>query len=460
MAPSISLEESEKVIKNIEKMILTHPETVGTVSRIGRPEAGSHPHPVNFAEIHVELKQPENGSIGAEARTTIVEDLRNKLHDYPGVNVNFSQPIQNLFDELLSGTRAYFALKLYGENMDILRDKADEIRHAIDDIPGVVDLAVEQSYGQPQLQIALDYHAMAHLGVTASEVMDLIENAIGGVNVGTIYQDIRRYDINVRFEENFRATPQDLGKLKIRTSTGRYVNLEQVAKLNINEGPVQINRENIQRRWTIQGNISGRAPSDIVADMRQAIAEKVTLPTGYYVEFGGQFENQERAMRKLLIVVPIVIGLIFILLLSTFKSLRNALIVIINVPLALIGGVFGLVIMGQLLSIPAAVGFIALLGIAMQDAVVLITDFQEQKRKGKSLLDTICIGSKLRFNAVILTTLTTLLGLLPLLLATGIGAEVQKPLATIVIFGLASSTLLTLFVIPAIYYEIERIFSK
>ncbi|MBR2631860.1 MAG: efflux RND transporter permease subunit [Lentisphaeria bacterium] len=460
MVPSIGLGESEKVVRKLEKLIMQNPSVAGTVTRIGRPEAGSHPHPVNFSEIHVELKQPEKGSIGAEKRKKIVGELRKELSHFPGVNVNFSQPIQNAFEELLSGTRAYFALKLYGENLDILRTKAEEIRHAVSGIPGVVDLAVEQSYGQPQMQVRLKHHMMSHLGVTGEDVMDTIEHAVGGINAGTIYKDIRRYNINVRLKEKFRTTPEDLGKLKVKAKNGRYVRIDSVADIVITEGPVQINRENIQRRWTIQGNISGRAPSEIVSDMRRVIEEKVKLPAGYFVEFGGQFENQERAMKKLCLIVPIVIGVILLLLWMTFRSFRSSIIVMINVPLALIGGVIGLYATGQLLSVPAAVGFIALFGIAMQDAVVMVTDFRDLRASGVSLENAIIEGSRVRFKAVILTTLTTLLGLLPLLLSSGIGAEVQKPLAAIVVFGLSSSTLLTLFFLPSLYYAIEKRFEN
>lgn len=460
MAPSIGLSKSDKVISEIEKIIVKHPDVKGTVTRIGRPEAGSHPHPVNFAEIHVELKQPESGSIGAVIRKRIVGELRKELSGYPGVNVNFSQPIQNAFEELLSGTRSYFALKIYGENLDVLRTKSEEIRHAIADIPGVVDLAVEQSYGQPQLQVKLKHHTMAHLGVTGEDVMELVEGAIGGVNAGTIYKDVRRYNINVRLQEKFRSTPEELGKLKVKARNGRYVRLDSVADIIITEGPVQINREKIQRRWTIQGNVAGRAPSEIVADMRKVIAEKVDMPAGYFVEFGGQFENQERAMKKLCIVVPIVIGIILLLLWMTFKSFRSSMIVMINVPLALIGGVIGLAVTDQLLSVPAAVGFIALFGIAMQDAVVMVTDFRDLRASGVPLYEAIIEGSRVRFKAVILTTLTTLLGLLPLLMSNGIGAEVQKPLAAIVVFGLSTSTLLTLFFLPTLYYQIEKRFEQ
>ncbi len=460
MAPSIGLGEAEIIVRNLEKIIIKHPNVTETISRLGRPEAGSHPHPVNFAEIQIALKQEKSGSIGAEARKKIVEELRSELGDYPGVTTNFSQPIQNAFDELLSGARTYFALKVYGENSAVLRKKAEEIREAVSRIPGVVDLAAEQNFGQPQLQIKLNRKTMSRLGVNGSEVMELIERALGGENIGAIYQDTRRYDINVRLAEKYRNSPEAIGQLKFKSNSGRYIELNRIASIEITEGPVQINREKMQRRWTIFGNISGRAPSEIVADMRKIIAEKVELPTGYSVEFGGQFENQERAMQRLYIVVPIVIALIFMLLCLAFGSLRNSLTVIINVPLALIGGVIGLAAMNQLLSVPAAVGFIALFGIAIQNAVVMVSDFNELRAEGMELYDAIVESGCRRFRAIVLTSLTTLLGLFPLLISTGIGAEVQRPLAIIVVFGLASSTLLTLFFLPALYYEIERKFCK
>ncbi len=456
MTPSIGLTESEEVVKTLERQIMTHPEVAGTISRIGRPEAGSHPHPVNFAEIQLSLKAEDGKSIGAAAREKIVEELRRELASYPGVSLNFSQPIQNAFDELLSGARTYFALKVYGENIDVLRATAQEIREKISKVPGVVDLSVEQSFGQPQLQIELNRDELARLGINGSEVMDVVESVLGGENIGTIYRDTRRYNINMRLAEKYRMSPEAIGDLKFKTVAGRYVDLKRIANIQITEGPVQINREKIQRRWTIYGNIAGRAPSEIIADMRKVIAEKVDMPAGYTVEFGGQFENQERAMKRLVLVVPIVLALIFGLLCMTFGSFRSSLMVIVNVPLALIGGVIGLAVMNQLLSVPAAVGFIALFGIAIQDAVVMFSDFNALRREGLSLMDAIHAGCTERFRAVILTTVTTLLGLLPLLLSTGIGAEVQRPLAIIVVFGLSSSTLLTLFFLPALYYEIER----
>lgn len=460
MAPSISLEQAQRVVANLEKMILRHPQVASTVSRVGRPEAGSHPHPVNFAEIQIELKTSDGASAGAEARMRIVGELRRELKDYPGITLNFSQPIQNAFEELLSGIKAYFAIKIYGEDLDILRAKAGEIRNAVAEVPGIVDLSAEQSFGQPQIQVTVNREKAARHGVPASQIMQIIESAVGGQNISSIYRNTRRHDINLRLAEPFRVDARALEQLPVKSADGRTIPLWQVADVKTAEGPVQINREANQRRWTVQGNIVGRAPSHIISDIRRVIREKVDLPPGYFVEFGGQFENQERAMRKLTVIIPIVAGLIFILLWISFSSLRSALIVMANVPLALVGGIAGLLVTGQLLSVPAAVGFIALFGIAMQDAVVMVTDFRDLRAGGKSLREAILEGSAIRFRPVILTTLTTLFGLLPLLLSKGIGAEIQRPLAAIVIFGLFSSTLLTLFVLPALYYEVERHFGK
>lgn len=459
MAPSIGLDKAEQTIRILERKIMKLQPVRETVSRIGRPEAGSHPHPVNYAEIHIEFKPKEDWK-SFKNKQEIIDKLRAKLSVYPGINLNFSQPIQNSFDELLSGIKAFFAIKLYGEDLKVLRAKAEEIRKAIADIPGVVDLAVEQSFGQPQVQVILDRKKAARYGVSGSSVMQLIETAVGGSDIDNIYQNTRRYAIHLRYDEKFRQDPEMLKQLQVPAADGHNIMLGQIAEVRVTEGPVQINREKNHRRWIIQGNISGRALSHIVADIKKRIKEKVKLPPGYFVELGGQFENQQRAMSRLLIIVPIVIAVIFIMLSMVFKSVRHALIVMINVPLALIGGVLGLLITEQFLSVPASVGFIALLGIAMQDAVVMVADFNQLRQEGVPLKEAIIEGSMIRFRPVILTTLTTLLGLLPLLLSRGIGAEVQRPLAAIVIWGLASSTLLTLFLLPSFYYVIERISEK
>jgi len=448
MAPSISLEAATKTIMRLEREIMKNPRVEETISRIGRPEAGSHPHPVNYAEVHIEMHPGTD-------KAKLVAELEEKLSGAPGVQLNFTQPIQNAFDELLSGIKAQIAIKVFGEDLEVLQRTAAEIKEAIEDVPGLVDLSVEQSFGQPQVQIAVDRAACMRYGIAVSDVLELVELAIGGEPIDQILLNTRRFGIHVRYQEAFRADPNAIRNLLVPTDSGALVSLEQVADVSEVVGPIQINREKHQRRWIVQGNVRGRDLGSVADEIRARISEKVELPTGYFVEYGGQFENQQRAMKRLSIIVPMVIAAVFILLWMTFGAWRDAFIIIVNIPLALIGGIIGLLVTGEYLSVPAAVGFIALFGIAVQNGVVLVSYFNQLRREGKSLNDAVLEGGMLRLRPVLMTALTTVLGLLPLLLSRGIGSEVQRPLAVVVVFGLTTSTLLTLFVIPAVYSLIE-----
>ncbi|NNJ70511.1 MAG: efflux RND transporter permease subunit [Kiritimatiellales bacterium] len=448
MAPSIALAEATKTVNRLTRDVMEIEGVEEVVARIGRPEAGSHPHPVNFGELHIELDHRAD-------KSAIVDELRERLESFPGVQVNLSQPIQNQFDELLSGIRAQLAIKVYGEELDVIRATAGEVREAIAEIDGLVDLSIEQSYGQPQVKVVLNHEALARYGVPGETVLEQVETAIGGRVVDTLYKNTRRYGIHVRYAPEFRATPDALAQLFIRSSDGALLRLDQLASIEMEEGALQINREHNQRRWIVTGNIRNRALGAVVADIQSAVDEKVVLPDGVFIEYGGQFEQQRNAMRRLGIIVPVVLVSIFVLLWIAFHSLRHAAMIILNVPLALIGGVVGLWATGQYLSVPASIGFIALFGIAMQDSMVLLTDFNDLRREGQGIRDAVVNGSLIRFRPVIMTTLTTLLGLTPLLLSHGAGAEVQRPLAAVVVFGLTTSTFLTLFVLPSIYEWIE-----
>jgi cobalt-zinc-cadmium resistance protein CzcA len=448
MAPSIALEEAagttEKAVREIMEI-----EGIGkVVTRIGRPEAGSHPHPVNFAEVHVE---PEDGA----DKAAIMAEIRSKLDGFPGIQVNLGQPIQHQFDELLSGVRAQLAIKIYGESLDEIRETAEQMRAAIEGIEGLVDLSVEQSHGQPQVKVILDHEALARYGITGETVLEMVETAVGGRVVDTLYQDTRRYGIHVRYAPEFRSTPEALGQLFIRAADGALLRLDTLADIEMVEGPLQINREHNQRRWILQANIKNRALSKVLGDIQSAVSENVAVPEGVFIEYGGQFEQQRNAMKRLAVIVPVVLISIFVLLWLAFHSVRHAAMIILNVPMALIGGVIGLWVTGQYLSVPASIGFIALFGIAMQDAMVLLTDFNDLRKEGQGVHDAVVNGSLIRFRPVIMTTLTTLLGLSPLLLSRGAGAEVQRPLAAVVVFGLTTSTFLTLFVLPSIYEWVE-----
>lgn len=455
LAPSISLEEGTKLVMEMEREIVRLGPVAEVISRIGRPEAGSHPHPVNYAEVHIELKPfREWGEFTSKAALT--EEINERLQSFPGVQLNFTQPIQNAFDELLSGIKAQLAIKVFGEDLAVLREKAEEIRGAIDNIPGLVDLSTEQNFGQPQVQIVANRAACARYGVTVSEIMEMVELAVGGEVIDHIYLNTRRFGIHLRFQEPYRSDPEAIRNVLVHTGSGAVIPLSQVAEVKSVIGPIQINREKNQRRWIVQGNVRGRDLGGVVADIRQRIADKVTLPPGYTIEYGGQFENQQRAMKRLAFIVPTVIVLVLAMLWMAFGVMRHAVIIIANVPLALVGGILGLLAMGAYLSVPASVGFIALFGIAVQNGMVLVTTFNDLRARGMSVAESVTAGAELRLRPVLMTALTTVLGLLPLLLARGIGADVQRPLAIVVVFGLTTSTLLTLFAIPAVYLWVEE----
>jgi len=454
MAPSISLEKATETVMRMERTIMARKEVSETVSRIGRPEAGSHPHPVNYAEIHVELK-PSKEWPDKTNKKGLVRALNRDLSVYKGVKLNFTQPIQNAFDELLSGIKAQLAIKVFGEDLAVLKEKAFEIKEAIENVPGLVDLNTEQALGQPQVQVVADRQNCARYGITVGQILEIVELAVGGEAIDNIYLNTRRFDIHLRYQASFRMTPAALGELLVHTEDGSLIPLSRVAAIRQVTGPMQISRENNQRRWIVYGNIRGRDLGSVFKEIQERIAQKVVLPPGYTVQYGGQFENQQRAVGRLMVIVPIVIFTVFIMLWMTFGTFKHAFLIILNVPLALTGGIIGLYMMGEYLSVPAAVGFIALFGIAVQNGVVLVSTIDQLMVTGRNPLEAILEGGMLRLRPVLMTAATTILGLLPLLLSRGIGSEVQRPLSIVVVFGLASSTLLTLFLLPAVMHWIE-----
>ena len=450
MAPSISLVKGTETIMKLERQIRSFREVASTIAKIGRPEAGSHPHPVNFANIQVTLK-PQKEWKDYKSKAKLIAALNTMLSQYPGIQLSFTQPIQNLFDELLSGVRTQLAIKIYGDDLSVLRVKAEEIKETIEGIEGLVDLATEQSFGQPQVQIIADRDACARYGVNVSEILEIVELAIGGEVVDQIFLNTRRFGIHVRYQEPFRKSSEAIENLLVHTSEGYRIPLSQVAQVKKLVGPIQINREKNQRRWTISANVRERDMGSVVTDIQKRIEEKIQLPSGYYLEYGGQFENQQRAMKKLGVIVPTALLLIFFMLYLSLGNLRYALMIFVNVPLALIGGVFGLLIAGEYLSVPASVGFIALFGIAVQNGLVLVSYINQLRNEGMDTKAAITEGALLRLRPVLMTALTTVLGLVPLLLSRGMGSEVQRPLAIVMVSGLISSTFLTLVLIPALY---------
>lgn len=451
LAPSAGLDDAIRTATKIEEMAKAFPEVVDVVSKIGRAEAGGDPEPVNNIEALVTLKPAGEWKTG-RSKPELVEAMERKFSEFPGIGLNFSQPIAMRVDELLSGVKAQLAIQLFGDDLDQLVQSAEAIERIVTGIPGAADVQTEQVTGQPQLQIKVDRAAIARYGINVEDVQETIETAVGGEAAGQVFEGIRRFDINVRLQEPFRSSPQAIGNLLISAPDRSVrVPLSQVAEIRTVVGPKQISHDNGQRRVVIQLNVRGRDMGGFVAEAQRAIAEGVRLPPGYFVTWGGQFENQQRAMKRLSIIVPITIVLIFLLLFSSFGSVRQAALIILNVPFALIGGILGLLISRQYLSVPASVGFIALFGVAVLNGVVLVSYINALRRDGLSLFDAVYQGTVLRLRPVLMTATVAILGLLPLLFSTGAGSEVQRPLAAVVVGGLLTSTVLTLLLLPTLY---------
>ena len=451
MAPSISLNESAAMVGRIERELMKFPEVTQVVSRVGRGEVGAHADPVNNAEIHVDLK-PEGEWETADDREGLVLAMEEHLESFPGVQLNFTQPIAAAVDELLTGTKAQIAIKLFGEDLDVLLAKANEIAGVVQGLEGASEVQVDQVIGQPQLRITLDRGAISRYGIPLERVQETIRAAVGGASAGQVFEGERRWTIFVRYAPEYRASPEDVASLLVDTPDGSLVPLGQLARIETIVGPRQISRENNQRFITVQLNARGRDIGSLVEEAQEEIAGRVELPPGYLVTYGGQFELAQAANRRLMIVVPITLALIFGMLFASFGSVREALLILLNIPLALVGGLVALLITGQNLSVPSSVGFIALFGIAVGNGLVLVTYFDQLRREeGLSLREAVEKGAMLRLRPVLMTALTTGLGLVPLLLASGAGSEVQRPLAIAVVGGLVTSTALTLLVLPVLY---------
>lgn len=446
MAPSISLEESTRVTLRAEKRLMALPEVREVVSRIGRGEVGAHTDPINSAEMYVLLesqiqKDPEE----------LEEAMREVLEGVPGVIVNFTQPIEMTVDELLEGVRAELAIKLFGEDLEVLKREAERIASVVSTVPGGVDIQVDQVSGTPQLLIRVDREAIARYGVNVSQVQEVIRAAVGGHVAGQIFEGLRRFDILVRYEESYRDTKEAISSILVETPNGVKIPLSELSEIKEIVGPRQITRENNQRFISVQCNVQGRDIGSFVEEAQAAIDKHVDLPPGYLVTWGGQYRLQQEANKRLLVVIPVTLLGVFLLLFASFNSIGNTLLILLNIPLALVGGVVALWLTGQNLSVPASVGFIALFGIALENGMVLLTYLNQLIRQGFSIDEASIRGASLRLRPVLMTALTTGLGLIPLLFAQGTGSEVQRPLATVVVGGLATSTVLTLLVLPALY---------
>ncbi len=456
LAPSSSLSYAKDMGEKLERVLIDNfPEVTYVSARVGRAEIGGDPEPVSNVEMFVGLK-PVSEWTSASDRPAIQKLMREQMEVVPGILVAFTQPIAMRVDELISGVKAALAIKLFGPDLKVLATMGKKIETLTKSVEGTRDVAMEQIEGEAQLVIRPDRDKLDRYGIPVDDVMSLVADAIGGANAGQVISGNERYNIYVRLAKDFRDNAEAIGSLILQAPDGAWVRLEDVASIGVEQGPPMIKRDDVQRRVVIQSNVQDRDMGSLVAELDQRIQDEIDLPPGYTVVFGGQFENQQRAQAKLMIVVPLSLLMIFILLYFMFHSMGQATLIMLNVPMALIGGILALWASGQYLSVPSSIGFIALFGVAVLNGVVLVDAINRHIEDSRNMDEAICNGAESRLRPVLMTAMIAGLGLVPLLLATGIGSEIQKPLATVVVGGLVSSTLLTLFVLPCLYARFSK----
>ena len=449
---NISLEDSLAMDAPIQKAMMEVPEVIGVVSRTGADELRMDP---------MGLYQTDNFLITipreqwTRSLPEVKEELRQKLERFEGIDFAFTQPIDMRVSEMLTGVRAAMAIKLYGDDIDILENLSAQIEQSLITVNGAVDIFRSRLSGQNYLQVDMKSKAMARYGINAEDINRVIETAVAGQVVTEVIEGNRRTSVLLRFPETSRNSPEAIGKLLIETPTRAKVPLHLLADIYASDGPVEISRESAKRQVVIQANVQGRDVVSFVNDVQAVVAKNVKLPAGYYVTYGGQFENQQRAAERLALVVPISIVLIFLVLFLTFRSMRQAGLILLNIPFAMIGGVVSLYYSGLYLSVPASVGFITLFGVAVLNGVVMVSYFNQLRESGYSVTSAVRFGAERRLRPVLMTAMIASLGLMPLLTATGIGSELQQPLAVVIIGGLVTSTLLTLILLPMLYDWIE-----
>jgi cobalt-zinc-cadmium resistance protein CzcA len=453
--PSTSLEQSIEISKTIENVLGEFPEVETTLAMVGRAEKGETAD-VNYMEIYTKLKPESEWNTGRDI-TELRDAMRETLEEaVPTAVIAYTQPIQMRVEELISGVRATLAAKLYGEDLQTLDRLSQQIKEVIETVPGVADLSLEANVGKPQIRIQVDRDQLARYGMNADQVLTIVRNGIGNEPISTLIDGVRRFDITARFGDSAKESLASIRQLPLRTPDGAVIPLEEVANITVAEGYSFIRREQLQRYSVIQMDVRGRDVDGFVQDANAAIAAEIDLPPGYWVEWGGAFENQQRALARLAVIVPITIFFIFVLLYTAFNSVRYAALIIANVPFATIGGILGLFLTGQYLSVPSAIGFIAVFGVAMLNGIVLVSFINELRDNGVPLHEAVRQGTMLRLRPVLMTASVAILGLVPMLISSGVGAEVQRPLATVVVGGLLTSTFLTLVLLPMIYEWMEE----
>ncbi len=453
--PSISLEESAAISTRVEQIIRRFPEVKQVVTKIGRPDVATEAMGIYQGDVYVNLHPIDEWKSGW-SKEELIDHMAAALAEMPGVACNFTQPMAMRLDEVVSGVKADVAVKVFGPEPAVLERVGEQIRAVLDGVRGAADLQVEVLSGAAQVQIDVDREGIARYGLNVADVRELVETAVGGATATEILDGPRRFDVVVRFPDEIRGDPERIGELLLTAPGGEKVPLASVADIRTIQGPEAINHESGQRRLVVQTNVRGRDVGSFVAEAQQRMAAAVKLPAGYFVEWGGQFENQQRATRRLMVVIPASLAIIFLLLFLTFGKVRQAALVILNVPFALVGGIAALRIRGLNLNLSASVGFIALFGVAVLNGIVMIAAINRLREEGRlALRPAILRGAATRLKPVMMTALVAALGFVPMALSHGAGAEVQRPLASVVIGGITTSTLLTLIVLPTLYELVE-----
>jgi cobalt-zinc-cadmium resistance protein CzcA len=454
MPASISLPRAMDVSTQIEKKLLQFPEVETVVAKIGRADLGGDPESVSNDEIYVRLK-PKAQWTTAKTKDELVDAMRRRVEGFPGVEFNFSQVIQTRNDELISGINAQIAVKIFGEDQEMLHQVGEQIRDAMSHVRGVEDLAVEQVAGEEHLEIDLDRDKIARYGLNIADVLEVTKIAIGGDEATDVLEGQRRFAIFVRLKEDYRNQVEKLGDILIAAPVGGRIPLGQLATFRLSSGDSVVSRENSLRRVVVKCNVKGRDIGGFVHDAQAQVAAQVKLPPGYFITWGGQFENAQQAVRRLLIAIPIALLLVFVLIYACFSSLRNTLTIIFNIPIAMVGSTAFLLVSGFPLSVPALVGFIAVFGIAVQNGMVMVSYINKLRNGGMELHDAVITGASVRLRAELLSALIGSISLIPFIVSSGTGAEIEKPLAIVVVGGLVTRPI-KIVILPMVYEWVER----
>jgi Cu/Ag efflux pump CusA len=445
--PGISLDESNKIGTNIEKVLLEIPEITITTRRTGRAELDEHAQGVNASEIDVPFVLKDRD------RSAFMAEVREKLASISGVNITIGQPIGHRIDHMLSGTRANIAIKIFGTDLHQLFTLSNEVKRAIDGIEGLVDISTEQQIEIPQIQIKAKRALLNHYGISIGDFNEFVDVSFAGEKVSEIYEGNRSFDLVLRLNDANRGKIENIRNSLIDTHDGQKIPLYYVADIVSTVGPNTINRENVQRKTVVSANVTGRDQKSVVEEIREKLDVQIKLPEGYHIEYGGQFEAEAEASKTLMAVSSLSLLVIFLLLYQEFKNVKITAIILVNLPLALIGGVLSLYFTSGILSIPAIIGFITLFGVATRNGILLVSHYKLLQESGLGLYETIMQGSKDRLSPILMTALCAGLALIPLAMAGDLpGNEIQSPMAKVILAGLLSSTLLNIFVVPIVYY--------